>query len=168
MSALKLLSRFLAWRWMPFFALTGGSLAFVGLVVLIVPTNLGGHALPAPDVVEPTFPQARGGALTAVDNDAVDNVSARRAPSTRTSALARRRDPSTFSGRLQGRVSPMADPAPAEAPPRMEPPPAPAAAPPIARHLPFNARLFRAQREEQSENNAASNDAPPGQNVAPQ
>ncbi len=54
MRTTRIVSGFVSWRWMPFCALVAGSLLYVGLVVLFVPSNLG--KLPATQVSTPLDP----------------------------------------------------------------------------------------------------------------
>lgn len=55
MRATRIVSGFTSWRWMPFCALVVGSLLYVGLVVLVVPENLG--KLPKGQLGSPIAPQ---------------------------------------------------------------------------------------------------------------
>src|ERR1041384_1656562 len=43
MRAPQLVNDFIQWRWAPCVGLTGGSLAFVALALLVIPTDLGGE-----------------------------------------------------------------------------------------------------------------------------
>lgn len=146
MSVLRLLSRFMAWRWMPLFALTGGALAFVGVVLLVMPTNLGGHALPAPSLAAPAFPQANRRTLSAVNNNVDDMAghgrtnsptAVRRLPAARTHrALMPKSD--GFASRLEGHVSRRADLAPRQVQPAARFPARAKPAPAVSPHLPLS------------------------------
>lgn len=105
MPALKLLSRFMAWHWMPFFALTGGSLAFVGIVVLAVPNRLEGNATAGPSFASPAFPQGPQGA----GNDALNTAAQRPSPAVHAEFGNPRSN--GFTQRLSGRVSHLTNPA---------------------------------------------------------
>jgi hypothetical protein len=130
----QLVSDFVEWRWAPCVGLTAGSLTFVALALLLIPTRLGGE----PSVVRTlgSFDSARPqreifcssltGKLTEPTARLSDELSVARSlpqpsPQGNETGVAPRRGFSPIIDR------PEPPPAPPPAPTAVEPPPAPAA-----------------------------------------
>lgn len=120
----QLISDFFEWRWAPSVSLTAGSLAFVALALLLIPTELGsgpsvvaGSTLTPMAATQPTVPRKRALFSSAI----ADGVSGR-VPSPRAVDAAAEQ-----SAPIQRGFSPVADrPAlPAQAVETPTPPPAP-------------------------------------------
>ena len=130
----QLVSDFVEWRWAPCVGLTAGSLTFVALALLLIPTRLGGEprvvsTLSSFDNARPQraiFSSSLTGKLTEPTARLGDDLGVARSlpqpsPQGNETAVAPRRG---FSPIID-RPEPL--PAPAPAPTAVDPPPAPAA-----------------------------------------
>jgi len=132
----RLVSDFFDWRWAPCVGLTGGSLAFVALALLFIPTHLGGEPREVSTLSAFDSPRTQRAIYSSALTQSAGEPETRRSDETRVARAAAPSSPprSEMAAPQQRGFSPIlerpeplpAAPAPAPAPSVAEPPaPAP-------------------------------------------
>ncbi|HEY0469946.1 MAG TPA: hypothetical protein VGC79_37425 [Polyangiaceae bacterium] len=148
MRAPQLVNDFFEWRWAPCVGLTAGSLTFVALALLVIPTRLGGEPRVGSTLSAFDGPQPQRAIFSSSLTRSATEPESRTADDARSARSLPRSGPhgndETGVAPRRG-FSPIIErPAP---PPAPEPPPAPAAAPAVEAPAPASGSVVAAQPE---------------------